>query len=322
MNRFAVVLAGTLALAAGALAPTANAEDRFQTFKLPQGNYPHDVAPGPNGTIFYSDQRRGGLGIVDPKTGSVEKVALGPDSSPHGVIAGPDGKAWVTDGGQNAIVSYDLKAKKVAVYKLPEDSGYTNLNTVALDRKGDAWFTGQNGIYGKVDMKSGKVTVWKAPKGRGPYGITGTKTGDVYFASLAGSYVGRINIETGQVTVLEPPTKDQGARRVWSDSKGRIWVSYWNSGQVGMYDPASKSWQEWKLPGNAHTYSVWVDAADKVWLTDWSINAIVKFDPATGKFETFRSDKAQANVRQMLGRSGEAWGAESGVDRLVMVPSK
>ena len=29
----------------------------------------------------------------------------------------------------------------------------------------------------------------------------------------------------------------------------------------------------------------------------------------------------QANVRQMLGRSGEAWGAESGLDRLVMVPA-
>jgi streptogramin lyase len=26
-------------------------------------------------------------------------------------------------------------------------------------------------------------------------------------------------------------------------------------------------------------------------------------------------------VRQMLGRSGEVWGAESGLDRLVMVPA-
>ncbi|MEO8755426.1 MAG: lyase, partial [Casimicrobiaceae bacterium] len=60
---------------------------------------------------------------------------------------------------------------------------------------------------------------------------------------------------------------------------------------------------------------------DTVWLTDWSINAIVKFDPITEKFESFPSSKEQANVRQMLGRAGEAWGAESGVDRLVMVPA-
>ena len=58
-------------------------------------------------------------------------------------------------------------------------------------------------------------------------------------------------------------------------------MSYWNTGQVGMYDPSSKTWREWKLPGSAHAYSVWVDDHDKVWLTDWSTNAIVRFDPIT-----------------------------------------
>ena len=98
-------------------------------------------------------------------------------------------------------------------------------------------------------------------------------------------------------------------------------MSEWNAGQLGLYDPATDSWREWKLPGNAHTYSVWVDDKDKVWLTDWSINAIVRFDPVSEKFDTFPSNKDRANVRQMLGRAGEAWGAESGVDRLVMVPA-
>jgi len=91
---------------------------------------------------------------------------------------------------------------------------------------------------------------------------------------------------------------------------------------VGMYDPAAKSWREWKLPGAAHAYSVWVDDRDRVWLTDWSVNAIVRFDPATEKFERHESNRANADVRQMLGRAGEAWGAESGNDRLVMVPAR
>ena len=34
---------------------------------------------------------------------------------------------------------------------------------------------------------------------------------------------------------------------------------------------------------------------------------------------TFPSDKRPANIRQMLGRPGEAWGGESGQDRLVVV---
>ena len=88
-----------------------------------------------------------------------------------------------------------------------------------------------------------------------------------------------------------------------------------------MYDPATKQWREWKLPGKAHAYAVWVDDKDKVWLTDWSTNAVVRFDPQTQKFDSFPSDRAQSNVRQMLGRHGELWGAESGTDRLVMIPA-
>jgi len=66
-------------------------------------------------------------------------------------------------------------------------------------------------------------------------------------------------------------------------------------------------------------YSVYVDERDQVWLTEWSTNAIVKFDPRSEKFESFPSDRRNAQVRQMLGRPGEAWGAESGTDRLVVI---
>ena len=287
------------------------------------GAAPHDVAATPGGgPVYYTAQRTGKLGILDPTTRKVEEVALGPRSSPHGVIVGPDGGAWVTDGGQNAIVRVDPKTKAVTVWKLPEDTGYTNLNTATFDKKGRIWFTGQSGYHGRLDPSNGDIQVWKSPRGRGPYGIATTPSGDVYYASLAGNHIAKIDLETGQATPIDPPTKDQGARRVWPDSKGRLWVSYWNTGHVGMYDPSTKAWKEWKLPGNAHTYSVWVDDKDIVWLTDWSINAIVKFDPSTEKFESYPSSKGTANVRQMLGRSGEAWGAESGTDRLVMVPSR
>jgi virginiamycin B lyase len=302
------------------------ARGEVKYFDVAKGAHPHDVAAAPNGgVVYYTAQATGKLGILDPATGKFEEIALGPRSAPHGVIVGPDNAAWITDGGQNAIVRVDPATKAVKVFPLPADTGYTNLNTATFDRKGRIWFTGQSGYHGRLDPANGDIQVWKSPRGRGPYGITTTPGGDVYYASLAGNHIARIDTETGAATVIEPPTKDQGARRVWSDSKGNIWVSYWNSGHVGRYDPAAKAWKEWKLPGNAHAYSVWVDRSDGkdvVWLTDWSINAIVRFDPATERFESYVSNRDQANVRQMLGRAGEAWGAESGTDRLVVVTAK
>jgi virginiamycin B lyase len=64
---------------------------------------------------------------------------------------------------------------------------------------------------------------------------------------------------------------------------------------------------------------VWVDPDDKVWLSEWAANAIVRFDPTTEKFESFPSNRANSDVRQMLGRKGETWIAESGTERIRVI---
>lgn len=166
----------------------------------------------------------------------------------HGVIVGPDGAAWITDGGLNAIVRVDAKTNAVTSFPLPANRGDANLNTASFDRNGVLWFTGQNGVYSRVDPRSGRLEVFDAPRGRGAYGITATRNGDVYYASLAGNHIARIDITTGAATVIEPPTAGQGARRVWADSRDRIWVSEWNAGQLGRYRPASNSWQNGSCP--------------------------------------------------------------------------
>jgi virginiamycin B lyase len=302
-------------------AQPALAED-VQYFPVPKGDHPHDVAPAPDGTVWYTGQHKGVLGRLDPKSGEVERIPLGQGSRPHGVIVGPDGAAWVTDSGLNAIVRVDPATKQVKTWPLPEDRANVNLNTAAFDGKGRIWFTGQTGIYGRLDPATGKMEVWDAPKGRGPYGIDATPDGEIYYVSLAGSFLGKPDLESGETTVIEPKTEGAGLRRVWSDSKGRLWVSEWNAGNLSVYDPAAKSWQVFKLPGAApQAYAVHVDNEDHVWVSDFGANAILKFDPETSAFESFPSDRPDAAVRQMLGRPGEMWGAESGTDRLVVIRS-
>ena len=57
----------------------------------------------------------------------------------------------------------------------------------------------------------------------------------------------------------------------------------------------------------------------KVWVSDFGANAILSFDPESEAFEGFPSDKPDAAVRQLNGRAGEVWGAESATDRLVVI---
>ena len=297
------------------------AQVTVQEYPVPSGHRVHDVwaDPAPDGPVYISAQGSGHLGILDPKSGKVEFVPLGRGSSPHGVILDRDGSAWLTDGGQNAIVRVDAKTRAVKVWKLPEDSGYTNLNTAIFDKSGVHWFTGQSGIYGRLDAKSGEMKVFEAPKGRGPYGIHATPDGTVYYASLAGSFIGRIDAQSGATTVIEPPTKRQGARRVWSDSKGHVWVAEWNSGNLSRYQPQAGKWSTWRAPGSdPRVYAVYVDPHDKVWVSEWSAQAMMRFDPQTEKWETFRSSSRTANVRQIHGRRGEVWTPESAADKIVV----
>jgi virginiamycin B lyase len=247
-----------------------HAKMTMQTFPVLAGSGPHDVYPAPDGAVWFTAQSAGKLGRLDPRTGKSDLIALGPGAAPHGVIVGPDGAPWVTEGGQNAIARVDPATRAAKLFPLPKERRHANLNTASFDRQGVLWFTGQNGIYGRLDSKTGGMAVFDAPRGAGPYGITTTPDGQVFFASLAGNYLGQIDPEADTVTILEPPVPRQGARRVWSDSRGALWITGWNSGDLFRYDSKTKSWARWHLPGDGpQPYAVYVDDTDSVWVSDW-----------------------------------------------------
>ena len=65
-------LLGTVALMAISVAGMAGGE-QVRYFDVPRGAGPHDVAPAPDGTVWYTAQRQGALGRLDPKTRQVEQ---------------------------------------------------------------------------------------------------------------------------------------------------------------------------------------------------------------------------------------------------------
>jgi len=308
-------------LAAVATVPgSAQAAASMQSWPLgtPRRTGIHDVAPAPDGGVWFTAQASGDLGWFDPKSGRTELFPLGSGSSPHGVIQGPDKAAWITDSGQGAIVRVGWPGREVRAFRLPADAPYANLNTATFDHDGDLWFTGQSGVVGRVVMKSGEVRLSEAP--RGPYGICTVPNGDVWWCSLAGSYIARIDRRSGESTIVQPPTARQGARRVWGDSRGHVWVSEWNSGNLSAYDPAKKTWRTHKLPGSTpRAYAVYVDERDKVWVSDFGANAVLQFDPATERFERFGFPREAASVRQILGRPAEVWLPESGTEHISVI---
>lgn len=302
--------------------PTAASAHLLKGFPVPAGSAPHDVAPAADGGIWFTAQAAGYLGHLDPRDGSVIRVPLGQGSKPHGVITGPDGAAWVTDNGQSAIVRVDATTREVSRFRLPAGRHDVELNTAAIGSDGSVWFTAQRGLYGRLDPRTGAMQVHDAPGGAGPYGMTATPDGTVYYASFAGSHIARVDPASGGATVIHPPTPNQGARRIWSDAQGLLWVSEWNVGQLARYDPATGRWREWRLPGkHPHPYGVYVDGQGTVWLSDWGGNQILSFDPEGERWTAVPLPGRAADVRQLAGRPGEVMGAAQALDRLLVLPT-
>ena len=105
-RRHAIGVLGATALSASHPLRTAAQAATMQSWPLGTAKRTgiHDLAPAPDGGVWFTAQASGHLGWFDPHTGRSELIALGAGSAPHGVIAGPDKAAWVTDGGQGAIV--------------------------------------------------------------------------------------------------------------------------------------------------------------------------------------------------------------------------
>ena len=121
---------------------------------------------------------------------------------------------------------------------------------------GILWFTGQAGWYGRVTPPLARSRSGLRPAEPGRTGSRPRPTGHL-LRSLAGSYLGAVDTDSGAVTVLEPPTAGAGVRRAWSDSSGRIWIAEWNAGRVGVYDPADGPGASGAAGGRAAGHAVY-----------------------------------------------------------------
>ena len=299
----------------------------FQEYDLPANIEPHDVAPASDGTVWFTAPSTGQLGRFDPHTGQTKLVALGAGAQPQGVIVGPDNAAWVTDGGLNAIVRVDDKTEVVTAFPLPKDHANADLNTAAFDVNGQLWFTGQAGIYGRLDPKTGKMDVWDAPKGSEPNGITTAADGSVWLASSISNAIAKVDVKTGAASVIAPP-KGQSIGQVWADSKNLIWTNEVSAGQIAAYNPISQTWKEFPVPATKaiQAKTVYVDAKDNIWISDFGNNTLVSYAQRRREWVTYPLTIANANVRQLVGHPVktwiEVWGAESGAHKLVVVRSE
>src|SRR5438876_705763 len=90
--------------------------------------------------------------------------------------------------------------------------------------------------------------------------------GSVYFADQPGSYIGRLDPETGAVKEYPTPTPNAGPHGIIVTADGMVWYTGNRVGNIGRLDPKTGTITEFKTEGarDPHTL-IWLNG--KIWFT-------------------------------------------------------
>ena len=202
----------------------------------------HSAVPGPDGSVWLSEQGINRLGRWDPKTEKITEYA--DDVRKHTIgIDQNTGMVWSTGG----LTRFDPKAEKFEPIKsVPTSYG------IALDKGGNVWFAEllTTGKIGRVDAKTLEVKKWALPtvNGKPRRIVVDQKDQTIWFAEFDSGKLGHFDPKTEAIQEFQLPGAQATPYALGIDRDGMIWYSSEKMDVVGRLDPASGKVTEFPTP--------------------------------------------------------------------------
>ena len=210
--------------------------------------WPHDVIVNEK-FAYYTDHFSYVLGRVDVKSGETSEM---PFALPQGAGRG----------------------NRVEMDGRPGDPG-GGAHELQFDTKGNVIVGMDNGTV-KYDPETGKFATW--PMGRPMFGLD--PDGNVWNLQRNGDLV-KIDTSSEELkrTTFQIP-KNRGIYDTDTDSKGRTHLYIWREGKVGIFDPKTVEYTEYKTPTPmAGPRRGQIDAQDRLWAAEFYAGQVLMFDP-------------------------------------------
>jgi virginiamycin B lyase len=253
----------------GHLNPKTGAVEEFRVPNLDTAAI-HSAVPGPDGSVWLSEQGGNRLGHWDPASKTITEFKD---------VYTP-GKEGVTAGGDK--------------------------HTLRVDAAGRVWSTGRP--LSMFDPKTGKYT--KFAEVPTVYGLALDKDGNCWFAEYAlNGEIGKVDAKTLKVTKWPLPTADGRPRRIQIDTDGTVWFAEFKSGAIGRFDPKTETIKEFPLPGpEATPYALGIDRNHSIWYSSEHMDVIGNLDPKTGHVTEYPFPQSENTMREFFADSqGRMW---------------
>lgn len=244
----------------------------------------HSLVEAPrDGHIFITPSYQRRLIEFDPRTKRFKAHAMDGGFYPHTVRVDGKDRVWFTLALSNQVAMFDRATQTFRTYDLPFRSLMERLTVklTPLIFQLIGWGLPITN-WVKVDAVSTGVPL--------PYGIDITPDGKVWIARLHTQEIGRIDPETGTVTMIPTPLKNP--RRLRTDRDGNLWIAMFSESAILRYEPASGRFTPFELPveprGSDTPYALNVDRErHQVWVNGTNSDSVHRLDIATGHWTHF-----------------------------------
>ncbi|MFN8542970.1 MAG: carboxypeptidase regulatory-like domain-containing protein [Candidatus Binatia bacterium] len=266
---------------------------------------------------------------------------------PHSLQIAPDGAVWLTLALGNELARFDPKAEQFTIHAQPEG---LYPHTLRFDQLGRIWFTlAVSNHVGMLDPRTGERRTYRLPArtwgealvvravpwvlelgrwvdldperaGDGPalpipYGIDIGPDGGVWFAQLNERRIGRLDPESGAITLIDTPFP--APRRLRFDRHGDLWIPSFSGAALARFTPSTGTFKTWALPtlpAETETpYALNTDwRTDTVWICGTASDSLIHFEPATERFTTYPLPTRVTFTRELdFDASGAVWTSNS-----------
>lgn len=279
-------------------------------YDLPRRGFePHDVAVDAEGMVWTPDFGGSYLGRLNPRTGEFKEwrvPVLKPGSPGYGldIQFDNDGNPWFSMMEQGGVARFDKKKEEFSTWKVPPeyDNERVHIGMVAIAPDGKVWFKdSRNQKVHRLDPATNRIDSYTLPNEF--YGMRVDSHGNLFLASIARGVIGRIDAETGEITVYPTPTPDSGSRRGDMDLQDQYWFGEDRVGKIGMFDTRSTQFKEWNLPPTSwawgSSYDVAVDKNGDAWSGGQLTDYVYRLNPHTGQVTPYLMPTLEANMRRI-----------------------
>lgn len=204
--------------------------------RTPSGGDPHTlVIDDAGGTIWFSVQGGNRIGRLDTASGKITEYKT--HGNPYGIALDRQGTVWFCEIGGDRLGRLDPTTGKITEM---DTGGGSRPRRLATAPDGMLWVTLYgNGKLLKVDPKEARIVKeysLPAGSGGGPYAVTVDGAGIVWANEINTDTVVRLDPASGDMKVVNLPTKNEGIRKMVVDAQGRLWYMGSHSGKLGVIE--------------------------------------------------------------------------------------